>query len=318
MSAHPVQKRAAVMVITYNQAAFIPQTLDSILAQKVNFSWEILVADDGSTDGTRAIILDYQKRFPDLIKVFLRETNLGTFRNTVRLIEDAEADFLAICEGDDYWTDENKLQKQVDFLSQNSGFVSCCHNVLHLEAYKEEAPFSPRYPSEGNKVFEEKDFLERLPWIIAVSLVFRNPRYFDPQFSEKMLAFLKEGNFPLADWPYNFLLSKHGKTQYFDQIMAVYRLHEKGLWSSAKQHTQTRWNFQILSTMRRLENKPHFFREIESTRETFFLPLFFGYLREKKWALAADFLGKLLFQTSWSYKMRKVKQALNSLHSKQP
>jgi hypothetical protein len=202
-------------------------------------------------------------------------------------------------------------------LAQNPDFVSCCHNVLHLEAYKPEAPFSPRYPSEGDKVFEEKDFLERLPWIIAVSLVFRNPRYFDLQFSEKMHSFLEEGTMPLADWPYNFILSKHGKTQYFDQIMAVYRVHQKGLWSSAKQHTQTRWNFQILNAMARLEHKASFIHQIEATRETFYLPLFLGYLREKQLSLAVWFLVKLIFQTSWSYKMRKAKQTLDFFRLKQ-
>jgi len=115
----------SVCFICYNQAPFIRQALDSVLAQKVSFSWEILIADDRSTDGTREIVLDYQSRYPGLIRVLPRDSNLGPARNFIDLINSATGKYIAYLEGDDYWTLDTKLQQQVDFLEENPLFAIC-------------------------------------------------------------------------------------------------------------------------------------------------------------------------------------------------
>lgn len=120
--------KVSVIVLTYNHEKYIEQALDSILMQKVSFNYEILVGDDASTDATVPILLEYKKRYPDIIKLFLNKENVGATRNAYNLLMKAEGEYLATCEGDDYWTDENKLQLQVDFLEKHDEFVGCSHN----------------------------------------------------------------------------------------------------------------------------------------------------------------------------------------------
>lgn len=117
----------SVVVITYNQARYIRQAIDSILMQhRRTFDLEILVGDDASGDGTPNILLEYQKKHPDLFRLFLHEENVGATKNSYELFMAARGDYIAILEGDDYWTDPDKIQKQVDFLEQHAEYAACC------------------------------------------------------------------------------------------------------------------------------------------------------------------------------------------------
>ncbi len=118
----------SVLCITYNQASFIRQTLESILGQATDFPFELLVGDDRSSDGTAEIIADYAARHSNLVAV-LRTENLGPNKNFADLTSRARGEFVAICEGDDYWTDPRKLQRQVDFLRARPEFTLCFHPV---------------------------------------------------------------------------------------------------------------------------------------------------------------------------------------------
>ena len=123
----------SVSVITYQHGKFIKQCLDSILSQITSFDFEILLGEDGSTDGTREICIDYANKYPDKIKLFLhdqdeRDPKNGVSRATLNFInnlEQAKGKYIALCEGDDYWTDPINLQKQVDFLEENPDYVLC-------------------------------------------------------------------------------------------------------------------------------------------------------------------------------------------------
>lgn len=117
----------SVIVLTYNQEKYIAQALDSILMQKTNFSFEILVGDDASTDGTQKILQAYQQRYPNIVKVFRREKNIGATRNAYELFLAAKGKYLASCEGDDYWFSPDKLNTQVEFLENNTQFIGCTH-----------------------------------------------------------------------------------------------------------------------------------------------------------------------------------------------
>lgn len=117
----------SVIVITYNQSKYIRQALDSILMQKVNFKYEILVGDDASTDGTQEILQEYADKYPGLFKLVLRNENVGATKNAYDILIKASGNYLATLEGDDYWTDENKLQIQYDFMEHNQEFVGCTH-----------------------------------------------------------------------------------------------------------------------------------------------------------------------------------------------
>ena len=117
----------SVIVPTFNHEQFIRQALDSVLMQKVDFAYEILVGDDDSTDSTPAILQEYQEKYPDIIRLWLRPKNIGASRNAYELLLKAEGKYLATCEGDDYWTDNKKLQRQIDFLETHSEYVGCTH-----------------------------------------------------------------------------------------------------------------------------------------------------------------------------------------------
>jgi glycosyltransferase involved in cell wall biosynthesis len=108
-----------VMVTTYNHSAYIRQTLESVLGQHTKFPFEMIVGEDCSTDDTRAIVFDFQRRFPGIIRVVFGDENVGAFHNSNRCFARARGEFVAYCEGDDFWQDPLKLQKQVDYLSSH-------------------------------------------------------------------------------------------------------------------------------------------------------------------------------------------------------
>lgn len=120
----------SVVTITYNHEPYIAKCIEGVLMQKVNFPIEFIIAEDCSTDGTRAICEDYARRFPDVIRLVLSEKNVGALPNERRALGMARGRYVALCEGDDYWTDECKLQKQVDFLESNPDYTICFHNRM--------------------------------------------------------------------------------------------------------------------------------------------------------------------------------------------
>lgn len=123
----------SVIVITYNQSQYIRQALDSILMQKVNFKYEILVGDDASTDGTQEILDEYAKKYPQLFKIILRKENIGATKNIYELFISASGKYLATLEGDDYWTDDKKLQMQFNFMEENNEYIGCTHKFTVVD-----------------------------------------------------------------------------------------------------------------------------------------------------------------------------------------
>ncbi|WP_066633793.1 glycosyltransferase [Desulfolucanica intricata] len=118
----------SVAVITYRHEKYIRQALDSILMQETNFKYEIVIGEDASPDSTREILLEYKERYPDVIKLILHEHNVGASRNSYEVKKRCKGKYIAQLEGDDFWTDKNKLQKQVDLLEQNHEWVGVAHN----------------------------------------------------------------------------------------------------------------------------------------------------------------------------------------------
>ncbi|MCR5747047.1 MAG: glycosyltransferase, partial [Lachnospiraceae bacterium] len=108
--------KVSVIVATYNQEKYIAKTLESVVSQKTDFKYEVLVGDDASKDGTGRIVKEFGKKYPDIIRPIVREKNIGAYRNFLDLLKRAKGEYLALLEGDDYWVDEEKLKKQVSFL----------------------------------------------------------------------------------------------------------------------------------------------------------------------------------------------------------
>src|ERR1700683_2854968 len=118
--------KVSVLIVTYNQECYIGQAIESVLAQKVNFDYEIIIGDDCSTDGTRSLITEFQRLRPDRIKAILRDRNIGANRNVAGVAAASRGQYAAFLEGDDYWTATDKLQKQVDFLDAHPDRSICC------------------------------------------------------------------------------------------------------------------------------------------------------------------------------------------------
>jgi glycosyltransferase involved in cell wall biosynthesis len=129
------QVKVSVCMIAYNHQTYIAQALDSILAQKTNFPFEIVIGDDNSTDDTGKICQEYAIRYPGKIRYHLREKNLGMMPNFITTLYECQGTYIALCEGDDYWIDETKLQTQADFLDAHPDHSLCCHN--HFLLYPE-------------------------------------------------------------------------------------------------------------------------------------------------------------------------------------
>jgi glycosyltransferase involved in cell wall biosynthesis len=205
-------------IITYNQEAFIGKCLDNAVKQALDYRYRIIISDDNSTDNTIKICKEYRNRYPNLITIIERKKNLGVSGNFANTILSCGGDYIALCEGDDYWTDSTKLQKQVDFLEANSDFAICHHRVKIINDQDDDNfKLSP--------IQNEAETMESLckgNFIHTVSTVFRNNSL---EFQDWYLTL------PIADWPLHLLNAMYGKIKYFDIPMAVYRRHIKGVYS---------------------------------------------------------------------------------------
>lgn len=121
----------SIVTITYNHELYIRKCIEGVLMQQVNFPIEFIIAEDCSTDGTLAVCKGYAEKYPDLIKLITSENNVGAIVNERRAMKAAKGKYIAFCEGDDYWTDPLKLQKQVDFLEENPEYSVTFHRCKH-------------------------------------------------------------------------------------------------------------------------------------------------------------------------------------------
>ncbi len=145
--------KLTVAILTYNQQQYIRQTLDSVLMQNVDFEYEIVVGDDCSQDNTPVILREYAERFPNRFNLLLNRQNVGISKNYQNVLYACQGEYIALLEGDDYWTDKNKLQKSVDFLDshQDYGFVGAYNNILYADTRieKDEYDYLPSCKLEG-------------------------------------------------------------------------------------------------------------------------------------------------------------------------
>jgi len=209
-------------MITYNHDKFIAQALDSVLMQKVNFPYEIIIGEDCSTDSTRNILINYKNKYPDKMNLLLQEKNIGSMRNFDQTLKTCRGKYVAILEGDDWWVSPDKLQMQVDFLENNPDFSICFHPVMvHKEGVIENN--DSVFPKKVKDVsfFEDLLYINYIP---TCSVVFRNNRIdFPPDWINKL---------KMGDWPLHLLNAQHGKIKHVNNVMAAYRVHSNGLWTN--------------------------------------------------------------------------------------
>lgn len=234
--------KVSAIVMTYNHAKFIAQALDSVLMQKTKFPFELLITEDCSTDGTREIVIEYQKRFPDKIRLLLSERNLRSNAVVSRAVRASRGEFIAPLDGDDYWTCDGKLQKQVDFLEGHPDYTVCFHNAVVVSADGRNQLRNWNRPDQ-----EATMTLERI-WrgnpIAFGSTMFRNGVFGDlPGWFDEL--------FPITDWPIHILNAEHGKIGYLDEVMGAYRHHEGGQYTTRTEFEKFEKTLQFYRAMNR-------------------------------------------------------------------
>lgn len=214
--------KVSAAMIAYNQERCVAQAIESVLAQKTRFDWELIIGEDRSTDATRAVCEDYCRRYPERIRLLLQPTNAGMMRNFMQTLELCRGTYVAICEGDDYWTDPYKLQKQVDFLDAHPDFAICFHNVRVV--WDDGSRMGELLCPPDQKAVSRLDDLLRANFIPTPAVMFRNHLFgpFPDWFAELQMA----------DWPLHILNARHGKIGYLDEVMAVYRRHGGNTFAS--------------------------------------------------------------------------------------
>lgn len=234
----------SICSLTYNHAPYIRQCLDGMLMQKTNFDFEIIINDDCSTDGTTEIIREYVEKYPDIIKPIYHEENQyqkgvrGMFAKFV--FPKAQGKYIAFCEGDDYWTDPLKLQKQVDFLEANPNYSVCFHkSKVYSQSQDRYIGIIPEGFNEFFS-FDIKYFLSRCSWIThPLTCVFNRS------------VLINEAGYSLCknskDLTLFYYLLKHKNGCLLPDVMAVYRVHSGGVWSGSSENQRI---FADLETMK--------------------------------------------------------------------
>lgn len=222
-----IKPLVSVSVATYQHEHFIRQCLDGILMQKTDFPFEIIMGEDHSKDNTRAICIEYANKYPDKIRLFLRDRKIshlydenGKFIKRLNGVlgfgrMSSRGKYIALCEGDDYWTDPLKLQKQVDFLEENQDYSMCFTNAIKEKKGKREI-----YSDDKRSIFTVSDLINGC-FFNTCTLMFRNIN------RPKINVYFKSGDLVLA-----FEMFKYGKMHKIQDITSVYRIHSGGIAQS--------------------------------------------------------------------------------------
>ena len=229
----------SVCITTYNHEDYIERCIQRVLDQKTDFLFEILIGEDGSTDGTRQKCREMADKHPDLIRLFLRDRKdvifikgrpTGRF-NAVQNFRDARGKYIAICDGDDYWNDDQKLQKQVDFLERNPDYAICHHNAYVLRG---DENMGMKVPTERSYHLREFDVGIN---ILSLSAVFRKkclhtlPKYFLQVYNADTFIFT------------HCLL--YGPSKFLSTVLpAIYNLSPNSIWSSKSERFKTERSFE--------------------------------------------------------------------------
>lgn len=227
MSAGREVVEVSIIVLTYFHEAYIAQALDSILTQETSVRYEVLVGDDASQDRTPEIIQGYADRYPDIIKPVLRTENGGGSLNLYDLLSRAKGNFIAILEGDDYWLDPCKLQKQWEFLQKHQEYTGCCSKCQVVDEHGQPNPAKKLQFVDNKQVYTLDDYFEgwNLPGQLGTMMfrnIFRNMRSSD-------YSILYKAHRNVADKTLALLLLREGPIYCSDKELSCYRfVNEKG------------------------------------------------------------------------------------------
>ena len=302
--------KISVGVITYNQQDTIRQTLDSILAQKGDFDLELVIGEDCSPDGTYAICADYAKRYPNAVKLLPNMKNLGIMANFARVMRACTGDYIGICAGDDYWCDNQKLQKQLDYFRAhpNVGVVSTSgyrHFVLRDEMVPGVAPLQPIEDGDIKKFYFLPSYRGGV-YAMPLTLLIKRELLKYVDFDE----FMKRG-FSVEDYPMQAILSQHCKWGHVRDMCVIYRVYKESASFISFDHPKYLQYHKGLANIRRYLNElfpedvcfdEQWIQEYEFYKE------FLMYLHQFKYKESKQLIAKVSANIPNSAKLRQAKR----------
>jgi len=210
-----------VLLTTYNHEKYIAQALESVLMQETNFDYEIVILEDCSTDGTGEILRAYHTKYPAKIRLRLAERNQRSNKAFAEEFLASSSVYIAMLDGDDYWTSQKKLQTQVEFLRGHPDYMLCFHNALRVYENEDRAPLlhnlADQKPVSELEDLWQRNFIAGCAAMLRKDVLWQFPDWFY--------------NLPYGDWPLYILSAQHGKIGYIDEVLGAYRIHPEGSWS---------------------------------------------------------------------------------------
>jgi glycosyltransferase involved in cell wall biosynthesis len=241
--------RVSVLMVTYNHADYLIQAVESVLSQEGGIPFEIVLADDCSTDGTQEIVATYNRKYPLIVRSIVRERNIGFQRNFIDALKHCRGEYVATLDGDDYWLRVDKMEKQTAMLDRNPDHTLCFGRSLE---FYEGRDIPPRVsPILGATEFTLEHLL-RWDFIPACTAMFR----FVPQFEFPLWA----ADLPMTDWVLWVLLAERGNILHMPTVLGAYRKHAKGVWTSKSVNKQIEADETFYQVMRGY--LPHDYAEV--------------------------------------------------------
>lgn len=218
--------KLSVCLVTYNQKDFICQAIDSALMQVADFEYEIIIADDCSTDGTQNIIFRYANAFPHKIKLLIQEKNVGATKNFAAALSFCSGKYIALLEGDDFWTSASKLQIQANYLDANSLHSICYHSCEIVDKFGNKKGVTLPLNGQKKSTSNLKDLISNDSFMATCSVMFRSRLF---TYFPDVFFILRN----VCDWSLHALNAEHGDIGFIDLTMSSYRQQSSSLsWSS--------------------------------------------------------------------------------------
>ena len=216
----------SIVSATYNHEKYIAEAIDSFLMQETDFPFELLIGEDCSTDGTKAIVKNYAEKYPNIIKPIFWEQNVGAAKNWLTLLGVAKGDYIANCEGDDYWTDKNKLQIQIDEMQKYPDVSLSFHLASTIDNLNNE--LKPKL-QKSNKIYSLKEIITGDFHLVQTNTIVIKKEKIDS------LNFDLLSESPVGDVWIRVNASMPNGALFMNKIMSTYRIQGQGSWSSSMQ-----------------------------------------------------------------------------------
>jgi len=222
----------SICCTTYNHQDFIEDALKGFVMQKTNFDYEVIVHDDASTDLTAEIVRRYEKEYPNLIRPIYQKENKYSQKIPITptyVLPEVRGKYIALCEGDDFWIDEKKLQLQIDYMELNSNCVLCCHAHKRIDIYKNTLEVKRIFKYDSDISTEDCLSTQKFPQLCTY--VYRKAIFY------KMPGFFVST--PVGDVTLLAYCAINGNVHYIDRVMSCYRVRVPGSWTSRFSNNKT-------------------------------------------------------------------------------